>query len=747
MRAIPPPCRLCFKIIPGQLLKLTSILGIMIASDLWCQFATSSEDPLWLLDQNRSYRRGEALAMAHALADALPAKAGEHIGLCLRDPRATMLLFLACWLRGAVAVPINPAFPTSQKAKLVQQTACVRCLDDRFFADFRSAVRLQNPHRALAAYPGFDVDTWAGIIFTSGSSGTPKAVILSLGNLFYNAYGANKVIPLSVSDRWLLSLPLFHVGGLGIMLRTLLAGAGVVLPHTDLASALHTQRLTHLSLVPTQLHRLLRQSNNIEKLQQLKAILLGGAAIGPSLLRQIKAYTLPVYASYGCSEMASQVVSVPLFRPVTAATALPYREWRLSPNGEIEVRGRTRFVGYWKDGEVQLPFDKEGWFATGDLGWWQDGQLAVSGRKDAMFISGGENIHPQTIEALLLKHPRVERVSVVAVRDAEFGMRPVVFVDSPIQQPVEWDAALRRQLAGFQVPDLFLPWPEQYADTLKPARQTLTTLAQLYFDRWVCWRFFRNWLRQHPPGWKYPLVIDDKQVFQLIDHQNTAQPRQILVCAQSREQVMDWLLDGFGQRLLTVEGSATAWCAIKEPIQRSVRERVEVIRLLAEDPHPCHTRIFDATVSDSLRQYSLSLPPAPLPVRHYLNVMQNEEPNAPAICLGAEAMLPENNHNAPILQFGVYLPATQRSYILRCFYNDGRCPDGLLGWKVQALREADGVEREQPFWDLTVAEELMLEAVMLQWELLPRPIPPHTNFPRYERRRRALWQQKLALLP
>ena len=721
-------------------------MPMRVSKDLWRQLGRAAGDAPWLVDKRREFSRGEALATAWALADKLDCKPREHIGVCVRDPFRHTLLLLALWLRGATAVAMNPSFPQTQRAKLLQQTECRYCLDDTLFADppIASLLEKGNGCEAFIPYPDFDEAARAMILFTSGSTGTPKAAVLSLGNLFYNAAGVNQVMPLVSDDRWLLSLPLFHVGGLGIVLRTLLAGVRVVIPaeKSDLSSAVQTQPFTHLSLVPTQLYRLLKDPNHVPKLKALKHILVGGAGLSDSLLRSIEEHELPVYATYGCTEMASQVA---LFKIGCEATIvpLPYREWRLNQQGEIEVRGRTRFVGYWTQDGLQCPFDEEGWFATGDLGRQREGHLEVWGRKDAQFISGGENLHPETIEQALFEHPGIERVRVVPVDDAEFGARPVAFVDSASQQPAIWDAELRKRLAGFQVPDLFLPWPQSSAVEFKPTHRSLVATAQPLYDQWAKWRFLRKWLQKYPPGWKIPLAVGDRYLFQVIHHKHPEQPQSLFVLARSREQVMTWLLEGSGQRLLASDCNPS-WSAVAQPLNRRVCDPVEVVRLLTEDLQPQELTAFDATCTEGLQSQVLSFP-QPQPTRSYLTVIEGTEPKPYAFCLGSDRALPANENAAPILQLGMHFLHTQRSYALRCFYENSCFPQGLLGWKVQALREADGLEREQPFWDIEASEANMIEAVMRQQGLMPPNVASHTNLYCREHHRRRLWQQKLSL--
>lgn len=269
------------------------------------------------------------------------------------------------------------------------------------------------------------------LLFTSGSTGVPKIAILSFQSLLTNAAYS---LPLLPTDRWLLSLPLYHVGGIGIVLRCVLAKAAIVLDKNH-------PGITHLSFVPTQLYR------ECPIYKNLKCILLGGAPI-TSIPED-----LPITATYGLTEMGSMVLArenPPLIDGhFYLGNPLPKREIRLSPDGEILVRGETLFDGY-----VDQP--REEWFATGDIGRRTTEGIAIIGRKDWQFISGGENIQPEEIELALLQIPDVLEAVVIPKKDPEFGMRPVAVINT--RYPIAIDKikeTLQQHLPKFKIPIAF----------------------------------------------------------------------------------------------------------------------------------------------------------------------------------------------------------------------------------------------------------------------------------------------------
>ena len=319
------------------------------------------------------------------------------------------------------------------------------------------------------------------MILTSGSSGTPKAVVHRLANHLASARGSATLIPLDEACGWLLSLPLFHVGGYAILFRVFLAGAALMLDDRTrpLKARLEDQPITHLSLVPTQLWRLLAQGFDPGR-TRLRELLLGGAAIPEPLVNHLKALGFTPKSSYGLSEMGSQVCTGQPAGAGVVGRPLPGREVSIR-QGEICVRGDTLFAGYFQAGELVLPLDEEGWFHTRDKGHFTPGgELVVEGRLDNLFISGGENIQPETIEQRLVDHPAVAQALVVPVPSDEWGQRPAAFIDW-LAEPVPHDELvtwIRHSLPGFMVPDRWLPWPD-LAGSLKPSRTLLAhTLRQ-----------------------------------------------------------------------------------------------------------------------------------------------------------------------------------------------------------------------------------------------------------------------------
>jgi O-succinylbenzoic acid--CoA ligase len=403
----------------------------------------------------------------------------ERVALYLPKDGRYIALLLALIRTGAVACPISTRLPPASAARLLWKAACKALIsdDEGVLRAAGGTVRTLRPETLFdddagrvetGGPPEIPLSRPATVVFTSGSTGAPKAALHTFGNHYHNALGSNENIALDArrGDRWLHSLPLYHVGGLSILFRCLLAGATMVLPQPDESAGEGIVRYgaTHVSLVATQLRRLVREGGAAS--DTLKAVLLGGGPVPGALVEEAVSRGMPVHTSYGLTEMASQVTTtppdVPPHRLRTSGRVLPYREVSVSGEGEILVRGKTLFAGYVEDGAVNRPLDDEGWFHTGDLGELDgEGYLRVLGRRDNMFVSGGENVQPEEIEDALRGLDCVEDAVVVPVPNAEFGERPVAFVRTldGAPPPSGLAEALENILPRFKIPVAFHEWP------------------------------------------------------------------------------------------------------------------------------------------------------------------------------------------------------------------------------------------------------------------------------------------------
>ncbi len=405
-------------------------------------------------------------------------------------PNSVPLLssLLALMRIGALCCPVNPKFPYPQQLHIKETINARWTITESIHTEDSVALdiitltsieqTLKNNEMPVDSTPiNYFENKPCCLILTSGTSGQPKAVAFAYQQLYFSALGANERIPLDVGDRNLISLPMFHVGGLAIVFRCLLAGATMVIGgNEDLLASLHKFSVTHASMVATQLRRLLKaRESELISLDplSLKAVLIGGGPVDETLLEQAHATGLKCWHTYGLTEMASQVYTS---EPLGEGKVLNYREMILNDQHEICVKGETLFLGYYQQGRLNLPLNSEGWFETKDLGRITKGRLDVIGRIDNQFISGGENIQPEEIEYYVNRLTGVEQCIVVPLQHPEYGFRPVIFIDSAEAILL---SDLRKQLAlylpSFKIPTAVYSWVS--SNSLKVSRNQLRMVA------------------------------------------------------------------------------------------------------------------------------------------------------------------------------------------------------------------------------------------------------------------------------
>ena len=294
----------------------------------------------------------------------------------------------------------------------------------------------------------------ASVVFTSGSTGRPKGARLTLENWSAAAQASMAHLGHDEGDVWLLAMPLHHVAGLSIIVRSAYAGGSVrVLSGFDPASFARELRggVTMASVVPTMLSRLLEIDP--APYQGLKGMLVGGGPIPAGLLERAGAAGLPVLPTYGLTETCGQVATL---RPGSVlenkAHPLPGVELRIEPDGRIAVRGPMVSPGY-----VGEPDRGPGeWFVSGDLGRLDaDGALQVTGRADTVIVSGGENIDPGVVEEAMSRVHGVEASLVVGLPNEEWGME-VVCLYVGEASPTRIESYLRNRLDRFMIPKRWL---------------------------------------------------------------------------------------------------------------------------------------------------------------------------------------------------------------------------------------------------------------------------------------------------
>ncbi len=352
-----------------------------------------------------------------ARARGLSASAGDRVAIVLPPGLDFAVALHACLLRGAVAMPIDGRLSERERTAQVREAGIV--IDSP----------LSGRGDAVSHLP--DGRDPCLVVHTSGTTGAPRPVVLSVGNVLANALGCFAALGHSRGERWLCPLPLSHVGGLMVLLRSAIAGTTAVL---DVAGR---DDVTIASLVPTQLARLLEAG--IAPPASLRVVMLGGAPADPTLLTRARDAGWPVAPSYGLTQACSAVTVADVGDVSTSGTPLPGLRVAIAEDGEILVSGPSVAGG--------------GVLRTGDLGRLEGGRIVVVGRKSDTIVSGGENVAPTEVEAVLLEHPAVAEAGVAGRPDPEWGEAVTAFVvlRSGASES-ELRSFCRARLAGFKVP-------------------------------------------------------------------------------------------------------------------------------------------------------------------------------------------------------------------------------------------------------------------------------------------------------
>jgi O-succinylbenzoic acid--CoA ligase len=397
---------------------------------------------------------------------------GDHLGVLMETRVAFIRVVHAAMRLGAVLVPLNARLARPELSRQAETTDLTLLVCERDTEG--DAITVAGDGESGSAVPVASVDSpavesvarldardvaeferaeWTradsqAMLFTSGTTGEPKAVELTMGNFFASATASAFRLGVAPDDRWLLCLSTYHMGGLSIVLRAALYGTTVVLRETGegfdaegTVAAIEGYGVTGVSLVPTMLRRMLAQRDGLA--DSLRFVLLGGAPASEELLDRCAALDVPVHPTYGMTETTSQIATArpsetfehrgTVGRPLlwTEVTVVGDDGGALSEGevGELVVSGPTVMRRYYGDATATGEAFGEYGLHTGDVGYRDEaGRIWVLNRREDRIVTGGENVHPGKVVAVLRDHPDVLDAAVVGLDDDEWGERVAALV-------------------------------------------------------------------------------------------------------------------------------------------------------------------------------------------------------------------------------------------------------------------------------------------------------------------------------
>lgn len=425
-----------------------------------------------LIADGRAWTFGELDALMGGFVAALTAggvRPGDRVALRGSNRAETVVSLLGMAIAGVTAVLVHPRLTEPEARVLIDNAQVALSLDDAGV----DALLHDGVKRLWPATPRCEPGAPLAMIYTSGTSGRPKGAVLTHGAFAASAAASERNLGWEHPDRWVAALPIAHVGGLSVLTRCLLGGRPVaLLPRFEAGAVLEAVRSggTLVSVVPTMLRALL-EADRDNVLSRARALLVGGAACPPELLEESAARGVRALATYGMTEMCSQVATqAPTREPVArrgVGRPLPGVELRLVDDegapvatgavGRITVRGPMRMRGYWG----HPPLAEEEWFDTGDLGALDEaGVLSMHARRTDLIVTGGENVYPAEVEQALESHPSVAGALAFGLPDPVWGQRvaAAVVARGEVGDEAAWREALWRhvseRLAGFKRPRL-----------------------------------------------------------------------------------------------------------------------------------------------------------------------------------------------------------------------------------------------------------------------------------------------------
>jgi O-succinylbenzoic acid--CoA ligase len=415
----------------------------------------------------------------------------QFVGVLLKNHVDTVVILFALQLLGARAVILNNRLTSAELIWQLKDSKASFLLLDDSFSDIEPIVNEQYPSLITAvkselfsrerAIPiiqdEISLAEICTIMYTSGTTGNPKGVMQSYGNHWWSAIGSALNLGITDRDCWLCSVPLFHISGYSILMKCVIYGMPIVLHEKfDVVRTIEDikeKHVTIMSVVGTTLRRIVEGLKDRRLPDYFRCMLLGGGPAPLPLLQACVEKTIPVFQTYGMTETSSQIVTLSpeysLSKLGSAGKPLFPSEIRIELDdgsaakageaGEIVVKGPNVTTGYLYRPEATKEKLRNGWLYTGDIGYMdEEGFLYVLDRRSDLIISGGENVYPAEIEAVLLSHPVVGDAGVIGMEDPVWGQVPIAFIvpaEGSSPTAAELQQYCLQRLAKYKVPKEF----------------------------------------------------------------------------------------------------------------------------------------------------------------------------------------------------------------------------------------------------------------------------------------------------
>ena len=357
-----------------------------------------------------------------------------------------IILCLALWRLQKTIFLLNPNLPEKTRKKFLSKTTCKKVLSKTPLKEIKKYNKKYTLNKNIPAT----------YMLTSGTTKEPKIAIHTIENFLTSTKASQKKIPLTKQDKWLLSLPIYHVSGLNILFRCLTAGSAIVIKSKkeSLEKQIKTHQITHISVVLPQLIDIIQSK---KKLPSLKCILAGGSPFDKKLLQKGINLKLPIHLTYGMTETSSQIATTKITKNNTEKLSiLPHIKTSIIKN-KLYIKSKSICLGYLINKKIKPITNKKGYFCTNDSVNIINNSIFNIKRTDNQLISGGENIQPNELKSEILKLSNIIKCNIKVSKNNRYGQKPIAYIETKKKQSIEIiTKKLKRTLPKYKIPQIIL---------------------------------------------------------------------------------------------------------------------------------------------------------------------------------------------------------------------------------------------------------------------------------------------------